>query len=452
MADEPVTDMPFVPLVGTKQPSDETFISQYSAPTPYLTAAETPVPNPDEIARLAVEGFYFEDWESVWVQHRYGEPFAFFQFTAAEKEPYPNRWQAMRFYPDDHVIITLGGILAMNGIITIRQVAYDKKSHGVQLQGKGITHWAAKSSVDNTQTGSFDGKNLLQIAKQVLAPFPTPVQAIGNVDPTPFTRCSNQPGETCWDFLERLARPRGVILSSDHRGNFQLIDDHPMDISAVLMEGHNILRCQAIIDKDPFHKKYSVIGSTNNDGDQKSPSQAGEQMASAGGSAPIYSHKITPAEQPVWDQIELQKRASSEALWHEGAIIEVNATVQGWKKPNGDLWRVGEVYKIVSAMISLNEPLACQTATFTQDRSGGTTTTLKMVLPRLLKINTKFANTDQDLVGVVPTPGPGPTPMPPTGAVPYLLPPGTKMGDNGIEDDKANNPSPSVEIGDLEVL
>jgi prophage tail gpP-like protein len=130
----------------------------------------------------------------------------------------------------------------------------------------------------------------------------------------------------------------------------------------------------------------------------------------------------------------LQKRAESEALWHEGAIIEVNITVQGWKTPSGDLWRAGNVYKVVSAMISLNEPLGAQTVTFTQDRSAGTLTTLKLVQPRLLKISTKYANTDTPIVGVNTVPGPGATDMPPSNPVPYLLPPGTRMGDNGIEE------------------
>jgi hypothetical protein len=157
-------------------------------------------------------------------------------------------------------------------------------------------------------------------------------------------------------------------------------------------------------------------------------------MKSTGGSAPVYSHKITPAEQPVWNEAELQKRAASEALWHEGAVIEVNITVQGWKKPNGDLWRIGEVYKVSSPMIALDEPLACETATFTQDRAAGTLTTLKMVRPELLKIHTKFQSTNLPLVGANQSYDPGPAPMPPTNPVPYLLPPGTRMGSNGIEE------------------
>lgn len=436
------------PLVGIKDVDGSTnFNIPFSSPQiARADYSKEVVPNPKEVATLVVGGFRFNQWESVWVQHRYGEPFALFQFTAAEPEPFPNRWQSLRFYPDDHCIIELGGVLAMNGIIITRQVAYDKKSHGVQLQGKGITWWASKSSVDST-TGSYDDKNLVEIAKAVMAPYPSPVRTVGALDPTPFKRCSAQPGETCWDFIERLARPRGAVLGSDHLGNFLLIGDHPMSVTAMLVEGYNILRAQIIITKDQMFKRYSATGQTNNDGDAKTTSEAGEQMASTGGSAPVYSHKITPSEQPVWGEAELQARAESEALWHEGAVIEASITVQGWHKPNGDIWRVGEVYKVVSPMGAINEPLACQEATFTQDRSSGTTTTLKMVLPRLLKIHPRFANSEQPLVGNnIPVDPAQPVPQPPA-PVPYTLPPGTRMGPNGIEELPDTTPDQSVTSG-----
>ena len=131
---------------------------------------------------------------------------------------------------------------------------------------------------------------------------------------------------------------------------------------------------------------------------------------------------------------EVADRLDREALWHEGAIIECNITVQGWKKPDGSLWRVGEKYKVVSAMIALNEPLSCQTATFTQDKSSGTLTTLKMVRPELLKQSSRYGSTP--LVGGDTQYPTGPTNMPPTNPVPYLLPPGTRLGANGIEEIK----------------
>jgi prophage tail gpP-like protein len=394
--------------------------------------------NPDEIAVLVVRGQQFYEWESVWVQVRANEPFSLFQFTAAEPEPTPDRWVALRFKPDDPCIITLGGILAMNGYIVTRQVAYDANNHGVQLLGKGITHWVAKSSVQS-ETGSFDKKSFEQVAREVLSYYPVGVKTIGTLDPTPFRQLQVQKGETNWDFLERIARPRKIVLGSDQFGNFLLIGDQTNDPSESLIEGVNILKCQCIITKDPMFQKYTNVGQTGASDDQYG-TKASEQKESVGGSAPVFSELITPAEQPVWNAAELRKRAEAEKLWHEGAFISAEITVQGWKRPSGDLWRPLEVVQVISPMAILNDPLGIHTVTFTQDSRGGTLTTLSLVRPELLNMATKYVNPD------FPTPGPTDAPATPqANSVQPNLPPDTKVGPNGIE------PNASVEIGDVEI-
>jgi hypothetical protein len=51
-----------------------------------------------------------------------------------------------------------------------------------------------------------------------------------------------------------------------------------------------------------------------------------------------------------------------------------------------------------------------------------------------LLIRKKFSNTGLSLIGTNQTYSPGPTDMPPANPVPYLLPPGTQLGANGIEE------------------
>ena len=70
---------------------------------------------------------------------------------------------------------------------------------------------------------------------------------IGQLDLTPFDKLQNEKGELIWDFLERIARPRGVIMGSDSQGNFLLIGEHSLPMVAELIEGQNIKSCQCII-------------------------------------------------------------------------------------------------------------------------------------------------------------------------------------------------------------
>lgn len=337
----------------------------------------------DEIATLIVAGRKFEDWDSVWVQHRFAEAFPLFKFTCVERDPVPDLWLRLQFKPGDSCVILLGGQLAMHGFIVTRQVAYDANNHGVQLTGKGQTWTAARSSII-TKDGNFDGKTFEQVARAVLAPFPVGVAIIGKLDATPFQRLQNEPGEKVWDFLERIARPRGIVLGSDVMGNVLLIGDHVGEVVEQLVEGQNILRMQCVISQEYAFNPYVVSGQTAAS-DEQHGRQAAEQQAQAKGTFPFYSPLLTPAEQPVWNIAEVMGRAKNEAVWHDGTIITATVVVQGWLRSGQALWKAGDDVQVFSPMAMLNQVMKIQTATFTQDNSSGTLTTLDLVAPWYLK-------------------------------------------------------------------
>ena len=81
---------------------------------------------------LTVRGVKFDDWELVTVQKRWADPFTWFRFTAAERDPIFGKnpydvplWEKLQFKPDDPCTVTLAGIQAVNGFIETRQVAYN---------------------------------------------------------------------------------------------------------------------------------------------------------------------------------------------------------------------------------------------------------------------------------------------------------------------------------------
>jgi prophage tail gpP-like protein len=354
------------------------------------------MPNPAEVAVLIVRGTQFKDWLSVWVQHRWADAWPQFRFTAAERKPYPNLWEKVQFVPGDKVVITLGGVHALSGYIITRQVAYDAKNHQVMLHGMGRTFYAATSSVID-ETMNFDGMTFEQVARRVWAPWPVSPEVIGTLDATPFVKLRANPGETTWNFIERIARVRGVVLGSQYYGVFLLIGDHIGVVTDTLIEGHNILKCQCVITKKDIFSKYIQIGQTPPD-DKKWGEEANQMRCAANSVVPPPEFKalLTPAEQPVRNQGELCTRAEYEAQWHDGSVITATVTVQGWLRPGkNDIWRVGDDVAIYSPMALLHTgdgravTLKIQTATFTQDDKSGTLTTLDLVLPWLL--NDKIA-------------------------------------------------------------
>jgi prophage tail gpP-like protein len=346
--------------------------------------------NPDEICQLSAGGALYHDWESVWVQQRWAESFHRFRFTAAERGNLPDSWADLRqFKPGDPCTIQLADQLAFTGFITTRQVAYDAGSHQVQLMGKSMTAGPAKSTA-YTKSGNFDGMPFVKVAEKVLEPYggASIIEVVGTPDPTPFVQLQNQPGEKIWDFLERIARPRGIVLGSNKYGKFLIIGPHNGNVGPSLIEGQNIKACQCLIQNDNVFNLYGAIvqdgGTDDHNGAQASPPPAW-----CPGSANDKSCLITPMEQPVRTPQELLSHVKNIAVWHEGYIIQVNITVQGWIAPNGSIWNPGDKVFVKSPMAMLSQYMKIMSATFIQDNQSGTQTVLELVRPTLLR-DTEF--------------------------------------------------------------
>jgi prophage tail gpP-like protein len=352
---------------------------------PESTASPKPAPPPEsEIAVIVCNGMEFGDWETVMVQHTWGEPSAKFEFSAAEREdPVPTLWSKLKIKPGDIVNITLAGQVAItSGIVVTRQVAYDANQHAIQLQGYSQPWVAARSSVDVPQ-GNFDGQSFLQIAQKCLAKHPVGIKVIGSIDQTPFQNCQNEKGETNWEFLERIARPRGIVLAGDHLNNFLIIGEHAYPVSSSVIESVNILKCQCVISIENLYASYGV-SSQAPASDSQNGTAASEQEKHVSGSGP--GNYLSPSTFPVHDLSEVLKAANNEARWAEGTLVQATITVQGWLRPGtGDLWRVGDNVHVYSPMAILDQTLKIKTVTYTQDNSAsGTLAELHLVDPRWL--------------------------------------------------------------------
>ncbi|WP_028167558.1 phage baseplate assembly protein [Bradyrhizobium elkanii] len=349
------------------------------------------MPRPQEVAQLVVAGLIFEDWETVEVSSDWAEAFSHFKFTAAERDTEVTTargrvplWQKLQFKPDDQCTILLAGQLAITGFIEVRQVAYDATQHGVMLIGKSLTANAAKSSVD-TKTGNFDDKNVVQVAQEVVAPYGVGIKVVGSPDLTPFPKLQNNPGELVWDFLERIARPRGVVMGSDAHGSFLLIGEHTGTIVSELIEGINIKSCQCVISHEHVYTEHKVIGQHAASDDNSGTAASELKCSVTGMSGSMFSKLITPAEQPVKTQPEVCNRAKYEAIWHNGTNVTATIVVYGWLRDGRSLWQPGDDVHVYSPMAMLDMPMKIQRVTFTQDRNTGTLTKLDVVAPWLLR-------------------------------------------------------------------
>ena len=344
------------------------------------------MPNPHEVALLRVAGVDYQDWESVYVQHRWMDGWPTFRFTATEGGKLPFDWAKLQFKPGDSCTIHLGGQLGVTGIITQRQVAYAASEHGVQLSGVGV-QWAASTSSVPSEKGqnNFDNQNVSAIFTKVVGSVGGSPKVIGKPSDMKFENMQSQPGELVFDFLDKIARMRNAKLGSDHLGNLLLIGEHSPPITQNLTEGQNILKMQCVFSSEFLYNEYK-LNSQAPLRDDKSASDSAEIMVTAAGDLPgVHGRKLEiPAEHTSMNVSEAQMRAQYEALARTGTKVTANVTVQGWLRDGANLWRCGDGVVLYSPMCPLALTMLIKTATFTQDTRGGTLTQLECVLPSML--------------------------------------------------------------------
>jgi prophage tail gpP-like protein len=351
--------------------------------TSVISQRPYPGVNPEEVAEIMVEGYSYSDWETVWVQHRWKEAWPQFRFTTAERDPVAALWSRLQIFPKDLVLIKLGGQIAITGVVIVRQTAYEANSHSVSIQGNGDQWFTWRGAILDKE-GTFPG-GYVDVATAVMKPFGVAPTVIGSIDPLPFKPpAKNTPGETVFEFLQRLGTMRKVVLGGDWRSGLLLIGDHQSEMVDSLVEGVNIKSCQCVININEWHSHYVARGQSQRS-DEGSPPDAAQLEGYV--NSPFfsrYSPILTPVEHPVWTQQEVQDRAEFEAREREGVIIEATVTVYGWFTSDGTLWAqcCGKDVMFMSPMTGLgHERLSIKTVTCTQDRQSGTQTTLELVAP-----------------------------------------------------------------------
>ena len=409
--------------------------------TDVLSQPAYPGAKPEEVAEVFIDKFVYSDWETVWVQHRWHDAWPIFRITTAERDPVAELWARLQIIPGDLCLIKLGGVVAITGVVTVRQTAYDANSHAVSIQGMGVQWFTWRGAIlDKTQ--EFKG-GYVDVATAVMAPFGVTPTVIGTIDPTEFKPpAHNEIGESVFQFLEKLGRERKVVLGGDYAGNLLLVGDHESQVVDELIEGVNIKTCQCVINIGDVYQPYVARGQSSRS-DEGSPADAGQQEAYVDSKVlKRYSPLLVANEHPVWTQHEIDLRAETEATWGDGTLIEATVVVFGWFTRSGKLWAhcVGECVILNSPMTTLvGERMAIRSVTSTQDRQSGTQTTLDLVVPWLLNDHgIRAGGTGSQLN---PAPG-GAQSDPNKPAV---------TGDPNQNRPPPDPPAASVDIGDVEI-
>jgi prophage tail gpP-like protein len=272
--------------------------------------------------------------------------------------------------------------LLISGYIDDVAPSYDDKTHSIKIKGRS----KLADLVDCSSAGKqFKNQSLMSICNTLCKPFGINVlvsnEAKSDANKV-FTGRTHtlDLGQTLWDFLEELAKIRGVLLTSNASGDLVILRAGTAKAEVALALGKNIKAAKGSFNSTELYSEYNVSGqqpSAPKDlgfiGAKVSQpkAQAKAQVKSKGINRyrPFYVSSDNPLS-----VAQCQSRADWQKNVHEGRAESISYTLSGWRQTvNGKLWQPNELVEVVDAWMGMDDERLIVETVFTLNESGSNT-------------------------------------------------------------------------------
>lgn len=341
--------------------------------------------------RLEVNGVLYERFTEATVDIRLDALSNSFSFAAVgdELDPIPfSLGDECRVFVDDHAVL--------DGHVELLNVDGDSTSHDLAVAGRDRTGDLLDSTL-----GVLDDLlppiSLKRLCERVVAHLtPTESERIGVVDdvaPALFNvaedKIAPEPGENAFDFLEKWARKRAVILTSNFQGDLVIADPSGTEIEAwVHHRKDNALDNNVVA----YSMSYDDTGRYNLYRSQAELNPNATVLAGLASHAPIVDQSGEAVDSLIREGRQLvlvSESAFSNAQNRDRARWERNvrlargrlfsATMAGYTNQTGDLWRVNTLPWVISEMAGINTRMLVNSVRFSKTLELGEQTVLGFV-------------------------------------------------------------------------
>lgn len=340
----------------------------------------------EPIATLKVDDQHYGGWTSVRIGRSIESISGLFELTVTERWPeHPSR-RAVR--AGDACAVSLGEETVITGYVDEVNIDYDAAQHSVTVRGRDRTADLVDCSAE---TVAFQQQSLGQMADHLVRPFGIPLEITTDIGAA-FRSFGTQESETVFEFLERAARHRGVLLLSDGLGGLKIARPSKQRLPVALALGANILSARGQFSLRDRYRTYIVKGSQ-----QGSDTVSGE--AASEPTARVEDKEAREGRQLVIlaeDQADIQTcgdRAKWERNVRLGRGTTIAYTAQGWthsplrqaqgsgQAPGGThLWPVNRLLRVRDPWMGINMDLLIASVAYVLDERG-TVTELTLVRP-----------------------------------------------------------------------
>lgn len=354
---------------------------------------------------LLVNGQRFEGYESVSVTRTIEALAGSFDLVVSDRwggreDPWPIREEdecRVEIGDDEQREVVIDGFIGRrrnSGSATSRTLRYSGKDRAAALvensllvSGAVVKSGGKAGDVDPTKHGTAGAKwtytniDLADFCRAIASPHGITVAVQHGLTLPKAQKLVVSPGEKCFDAIRRVAEAVEVLVISDGAGGI-LITRSGTERASQLTEGPagNIKEYDVDYNADNRYRHYLI--STQVPGtDEASGSATNVEAEATDVDVRRADRVLLIRPDKGYSTADARRRADWEARNRAANAAKITITVQGWKQPNGKLWPVNALARVVSPrLIGVDGEMLISQAVYSYG-SGGQITTLNLVRP-----------------------------------------------------------------------
>ena len=332
---------------------------------------------------IKVNGENLENFQTAKVSKSIENLCGAFSFTSTAKKD-----SSFPIKVGDLVQISADDITVLTGYVETLRVNYNDNSHSINVTGRDLLCDLIDSSVGKTK--EFKGNvSFLNIARKILDDIGlTNIQIIdesGGIDSFKDTELTSaNVGDGAFEFLEKFARKRQILLTTNGQGNLVLTRAGNSKSETTLYhevggQANNIKSANLEITTSNRYNKYSIQSQLNptNLTDSFNSQDISNQSGSASDSLIRNTRFFEMNAEESSDSQTLNERASWESNIRRARSLNYSAKVQGHSFAE-EIWRNNTQIRVKDDFCNINAILLIKSLEYTYDINSGSETALTM--------------------------------------------------------------------------
>jgi len=338
----------------------------------------------------------YDGWDTVSINRDLEAMTSSFTVTVSDK--WRQTKETWPFNVGNQVRISTNGKSIFNGYIDALDVNVSNEDRSISFSGRDKTG----DLVDSAAIGlsaTYSLQNIVSIAQIYATKFGITVTGDTADALVPFQNVTVQQSETIFELLSRLAKEKGLLLTSTPEGNLSITDRKGLisqrttdirnptkfnvalalgDSTSGLKQGGNIISARATFDEVERFQTYLVKSQVK-----------GTDFINAKDSTTINGVAVDPnvkrsrTKYIIADKSMDNAGAKAYAEWqaniHAVGSSDIEIVVQGWTNAKGEVWDINEIVDVDARFIGLTpQKMLIVGVSFSQNVNSGTLTSIRL--------------------------------------------------------------------------